>query len=140
MTYGITDSTRQNLSALVCVHTQAHAHLFVNAGRGMGVCFSWGSGCIVAGVESRKPGTAGLSLQGDRTEGELEGATGQNEKEKERGQHVQAGRRAGRLLTGSFEAAAGWSGGLTSCASTDLSPHFSTSSSSPNSTTLPPTT
>lgn len=93
----------------------------------------------MAGVESRKLGTAGLSLQGDRTEGELEGEIGQNEKEKERGQHVQAGGRAGRLLTGSFEAAAGWSGGLTSCASTDLSPHFSTSSSSPNSTTLPPT-
>lgn len=48
-------------------------------------------------------------------------------------------RRAGGLLTGSSEAAAGWSGGLTSCASADLSPHVSTSSSSLNSTSLPPT-
>lgn len=95
----------------------------------------------MAGEGSRKLGTAGLSLQGDRTEGELGrggGMRGQKEKEKERGRHVQAGRQAGRLLTGSFEAAAGWSGGLTSCASADLSPHFSTSSSSPNSTSPPP--
>lgn len=68
----------------------------------------WGSGCIVAGKGSKKLGTAGLSLQGDTTEGELEGGLiGQKEKEKTRGRNLQAGRHARRLLTGSFEAAAG---------------------------------
>lgn len=71
----------------------------------------WGSQRTVIGEESRKLGTAGVSLQGDTTEGELGG-------ERERGTHSQAG----RLLMGSFEVAAGWGWGLTSCVSADLSP------------------
>lgn len=65
-------------------------------------------------------------------------AAGRRQRVSGGGRQGRTARQAGRLLTASFEAAAGWSGGLTSCASADLSPHFSTSSSSPNSTYPPP--
>lgn len=55
--------------------------------------FLWGSGCIVAGEKSRKLGTAGLSLQGDTTEGELDGGL-IGQKKKERGRSMQADRQA----------------------------------------------